>query len=310
MLQSDGTSVCKFDLHGGSERTSVVVITGGSEGLGRALGSKFAAGGHNIILVARDSEKLNRAAEEIRKTTSHAVLTIAIDLTEPDAASRLKSILDQARLQVEILVNNAGIGNFGPREKMNESTLRMLLELNIRATTELTYTFLPEMIASGKGGILNVASMSAFIPMPYMSIYAASKSFVFSMSRSLDQEVRHTGTRVIVLAPGIVDTLFLAKAGMKRSLWLSLMPTMDADDVARVGYEGFVAGRGVIIPGAANMIVAAILKILPHAPLMRLLHLVFSYPSTMAAAISQPKRSPRAAVHDKENASEPFGDAA
>src|SRR5262245_26663215 len=158
-----------------SGRKAVTVITGGSEGIGRALADEFAARGHRLMLIARSETYLQKAAAEIGRDYGVEVHTAAIDLSAPDAVARVEEALDAARLYPDYLVNNAAFGIGGQFAEQEAARLGQLVGLNIGALTGLTRRFLPDMLARAKGGVLNIASMGGLFPGPYQAAYYASK---------------------------------------------------------------------------------------------------------------------------------------
>ncbi|RNJ51333.1 SDR family NAD(P)-dependent oxidoreductase [Methylocystis hirsuta] len=231
----------------------VAVITGASDGIGAALARVFAANGHELALVARRGERLEALADEIAANGAVRPLPIELDVTTEGAADALSARLAEAGAAPQFLVNNAGFGLMGRAIDLDAAEQLAMLDLNTRALTALTLRFLPSIVAA-KGGVLNVASVAAFMPGPGFAVYYATKAYVRSLSEALSQELKPLGVKVACLCPGPVETGFQARAGFDFSGVMGAMkPAMlPAAEVARQGYEGLMAGKRVIVPGLVN----------------------------------------------------------
>jgi uncharacterized protein len=232
--------------------TPAVVITGATQGIGRALAEEFARGGHALLLVARDEAKLTEAARELADAHSVEVKFTVQDLSTVEGCAEVERALGRFGLYADILVNNAAIMTAGFFQDQDPATLRQIVDLDARAVVDLTRRFLPGMLARKQGGVLNVASVEGFMPVPYQAVYAASKAFVLSFTRALAYETMWTNVRVTALAPGAIATTMHAKAGAEYSRYVQLFPVMAAEDVARIGYRKFKRGRKVIVTGLFN----------------------------------------------------------
>jgi hypothetical protein len=244
-----------------------ILVTGASSGIGRALALEAAKEGQPLALVARSAAGLDELAGEIRAMGGEA-LAIAVDITAPEAADRLAEALGNAGLHVETLVNNAGVGHLGLAAAIPAGGQLATVDLNIRAMTELTLRFLPDMLARGRGGVLNVGSVAGFLPGPGMAVYYASKAYVRSFSEALWEETRRAGVTVSCLAPGPVDTPFLAKAGVGRSQLFRSMKHLDAETCARIGWAGYRAGRRMILPDLQSRVTSALAPFIPRRLLL------------------------------------------
>jgi hypothetical protein len=231
---------------------AAVVITGATQGLGKALAHEFARDGHALFLVARDEAALSATATELSKAHNVEATFVAADLSTIEGCDTVEEALARSGLYADILVNNAGIMTAGFFQDEDPATLRRIVDLNARAVADLTRRFLPGMIARKSGGILNVASVEGFMPVPYQATYAATKAFVLSLTRALAYETMYTGVRVSALAPGAVETTMHDKAGATYSRYVQLFPVKSAEDVARIGYRGFKRGRKIIVTGFFN----------------------------------------------------------
>jgi short-subunit dehydrogenase len=195
---------------------SWVLITGASSGIGLELAKVFASRMHSIVLVARDPARLDKASREIRGTYGVNAFVVSKDLAAPNAAGEVFSELQREDIQVSILVNNAGFGLAGAFAENNLQMYLEMIQVNMTALVELTHLLLQPMLARGEGKILNVASTAAFQPGPLMSIYYASKAFVFSFSYALAEELEGTGVTVTTVCPGPTRSNFHARAGTTR----------------------------------------------------------------------------------------------
>ena len=229
---------------------ATALVTGASEGIGRALAAEFGRNGHDLILVARREDALADAAAAIE--ADHGVTADAIpqDLASREGRdSLLEAVADR---RIDYLVNNVGIGTHGTFTETDLERELDTLQLNVATPVHLTHRLADPMRERGTGGVLNVASSAAFQPGPYMAGYYASKRYLLSFSQGLYEEFAGDGVVVTALCPGMVDTSFQAKAGNEEALigsptrfprWLS------AETVARAGYDGLMDGQAVVVPG-------------------------------------------------------------
>lgn len=232
--------------------TPAVVITGATQGIGRALAEEFARGGHALLLVARDEAKLADTARALADAHAVEVKFAACDLSTVEGCDGVEEALRRFGLHADILVNNAAIMDAGFFQDADPAKLRQIVDLNVQAVVDLTRRFLPGMIARRRGGVLNVASMEGFMPVPYQATYAAAKAFVLSFTRAIAYETMYTGVRISALAPGTTATELHAKAGAANSRYVMLLPAMTSEDLARIAYRQFRRGRKVIVTGWFN----------------------------------------------------------
>jgi short-subunit dehydrogenase len=225
------------------------LVTGASAGLGAEFAKLCAAGGYNVILVARSAARLAGLAANLAKSYGVEARPLVSDLANPTAPNDIFSQLKGA--PVDLLINNAGFGVRGPYAETDWARESDLMQVNMAALAHLTKLFLPEMVRRRGGRILNVASTAAFVPGPFMALYYASKAFVLSFSEALSIEVEGTGVSVTVLCPGPTRTEFAQTAGLGGS-HLFQGPTMGAEEVARIGYDAMMAGKSSVIAGARN----------------------------------------------------------
>jgi short-subunit dehydrogenase len=242
-----------------------VLITGASAGIGAELAREFARNGHQLTLVARRRAKLAGIAAELEREHYVDVKTIVQDLAKPTGpAALVKAALADG--PIGILVNNAGVIDVGPFAASHTDTLVNLVNLNVRALTELTSLLLPGMVERGFGRILNVASLAAFQPVPSMAAYAASKAYVLALTEALSEELKGSGVTVTALCPGITDTDMASEiqAGSATAAKLPKQLVSDPADVAAEGYKALMAGRVVLVPGLPNQLTAAWSQVTPR----------------------------------------------
>ncbi|MDT3778403.1 SDR family oxidoreductase [Nitrospira sp. MA-1] len=193
--------------------TPFAVITGASRGIGAEYARALATQGFDLLLVARDQNRLLELSKEIQQTTSIQVWTETLDLARPHAAEILYSLAQSFRPHVSLLVNNAGFGLYSLFADMSLPTIQDMLQVHIHVTTESTRLFLPDMMNRRQGAIINVASVAGFFPIPYMAEYAATKAFIISFSEAVAMEARERGVTIQVCCPGYTETDFHKTAG-------------------------------------------------------------------------------------------------
>jgi len=236
--------------------TPVALITGASAGIGAELARVFARHGHALVLVARREGRLNQLAAEIAATGTAKPLVLALDLAKSSAVAQIGDALAAHALEPQFIVNNAGFGLVGRAAVLDRDEQLGMIDLNVRALTELSLSFIDDL-ARHRGGILNVASVAGFLPGPGSAVYYAGKAFVLSLTEALHAELAPRGIRVSCLCPGPVATEFQARAGIAESAppW----PLgVSAARVAEAGYRGLMRGQRVVLPGLANKLIAAL----------------------------------------------------
>jgi short-subunit dehydrogenase len=242
----------------------MVVVTGGSEGIGYALARRFAKAGNDVMLVARRPEPLRAAADRIRADFKVEAIAVPVDVTAPEAIAAIEAALAAHGAYADVLVNSAGIGLAGPFLDQAPEDVLQLVDINVRALTRLTRHFLGPMRVRGRGGVLNLGSLGGYGPGPYQAAYYASKAYVHAFSEAIAEETAGHGVRVTVLAPGPVNTRFHARMGSEHALYRYFVAPASAQAVARAGYLAFALGLRVLVPGLLNPFFALALRILPH----------------------------------------------
>ena len=241
-----------------------VLITGASGGIGEAFAHVAAGEGHPLILVARTEAELHRVRGVVIARYAVPVTVIVLDLSKPGACDVLANELEARKLAPDILINNAGFGLIGKAAELPRENQLQMIDLNVRALSDLTLRFLPAMIAKGSGGIINVASTAGFMPGPNMAVYFATKAYVMSFTEALFEETKGSGVTLTTLSPGPVETGFQRRAGMKQARALSPVIPKTAMAVAEAGWTGFKEGERLVIPGTMNKLAAYALRGAPR----------------------------------------------
>lgn len=246
----------------GSSPDLRALVTGASAGIGAAFARALRARGEKLILVARRGERLESMAKELGGP--EAVATIPMDLTEPGAAERLAGEIEKRGLAVDILVNNAGVGHTGRFLEEPEDRILGMLDLNNRVAVELTRRLVPGMLARRRGVVINVVSTAAFQPVPYMTVYAATKAFLLSFTEGLAHELTGSGVRVQALCPGLTATEFQAVAGTDKVAF-NRTGAQTPDRVVAESLAGLDRGRLRVVAGWRNRATLAVQRFLPES---------------------------------------------
>jgi len=235
-----------------------VLVTGASSGIGEALARRFARAGHDLVLVARSADKLRALADELGHKHGISVLCLPADLARPGEAAKLAATLKRRKLDVTVLVNNAGINHTGRFDQLDPAMHQALIALNIAATTDMIAHFLPAMAQRDYGRVLNVASTSSFVPVPYMATYAASKAYLLSLTESLSEEFKGTGVTFTALCPGVTATPMVESMSASNAKFVKIIgaTVLDVKEVADAGYDACMKGQVVRIPGKVNLATA------------------------------------------------------
>jgi hypothetical protein len=249
----------------GMDGYKTALITGASSGIGEAFANALAAKGVDLILVARSEDKLRALAKQLAEVHSRRVEVVTADLSHAGSAAKVHTAAGALGMNIDLLVNNAGFGSAGAFHTLDAERERQEVMLNAAAVVDMTRAFLPAMVERGNGGIVNVASMAAFQPMPYMSVYAATKAFVLSFSQGLRVEVRRKGVKVLCVCPGPVDTPFFEATGNDKLRATVPRATMvTAESVVRESLRALRAGRSVVVPGVTAKLMAAGTRLMPR----------------------------------------------
>jgi uncharacterized protein len=249
------------------ENKNYALITGATSGFGYEFAKLFAADSYNLILVARNNEALQQVATELTSQYSIEVKTIAEDLFSPHAAQEIYRTVSSWGITVDVLVNDAGQGEYGKFIDYDIDRDIDLIQLNITSLVALTKYFAKDMVARNSGKILQVASLLSKYPTPLMAVYAGTKAFVLSFSEALMNELSDTKVTVTVLMPGAADTDFFHKAGAEGTVTYRETELSDPKDVARDGYDALISGESRIVSGAKNKLQSAMSNMMPDSAL-------------------------------------------
>lgn len=246
----------------GSGKTALV--TGATSGIGRELATLFAKDGYNLVLIARSDEDLIRVADSYEHQFGISVVPIQKDLSNENAAQEIYDETQQRGLTIDVLVNNAGVGEYG--KFASETDLQKELNLirtNVSSLVGLTKFYLRDMVQRNEGKILMLGSIASVMPNPFMAVYGATKSFIYSFSEALRNEVKDTNVTITVLMPGATDTDFFNKAGAMNTKAQELARETPAADVAKTGYDALMSGKDKVVHGLSNKAQVAMAHFLP-----------------------------------------------
>jgi short-subunit dehydrogenase len=238
------------------------LVTGASSGIGAEFARQLAARGMHLVLVARRKDLLDALAEELHAKHATRCEAVAVDLSQPHAVSELLAELHRRDVTVDLLVNNAGFGIVGEVDDADVDRLLEMLRLNVSAAVELTYRLLPGMLQRGQGAIVNVSSLSAFQPVAYMGVYAATKTFLLHFSEALAEEIRSRSVTVLAVCPGVTKTAFFDAAGAPG--WLQKHRSHSPERVVRSALAALERRRQVIVIGWRNFLLTVIVRLFPR----------------------------------------------
>jgi short-subunit dehydrogenase len=265
---------------------SWALVTGASSGIGEVFARELAARGANLVLVARSQDRLEALAQELRDRFRVSVDVLACDLSGPGAGATLAARLAERGRQIDVLVNNAGFGLFAPLHEADPARIAQEVQLNVGALTELTCAVLPQMRARDRGAIVNLASTAAFQPVPYMSVYGATKAYVLSFTEALWAETRGSGVRVTALCPGATDTAFFDNASDNASIGRRMAP----EQVVAAAFTALERRRCSVTPGLRNRLLAGSPRLLPRQTVARVSERTMR-PKHPATAATAPQRA-------------------
>jgi short-subunit dehydrogenase len=244
----------------------IALITGASSGIGYELAILFAKKKTDILIIARNEQRLLNIKKNLENEYQIKVYTVASDLSTPKGVNDVLNFVKDNRLNVSYLINNAGFGDYGSFIERNIENYSEMISVNITSLTSLTHYFAKEMVRNGKGRILNIASTAGFQPDPCFAVYGATKAYVINFTEALHKELEKTGVTVTVLSPGATRTEFMERAEMSNSKLFN-GSVMSAKEVAKVGFEGMMKGKLHVIPGFKNRILAFFSSITPSSKL-------------------------------------------
>lgn len=253
------------------KRTVYTLITGASSGIGKSIAWYCGSLGMNLVLVSLPDEGLEKVAREIAEKHQVKTAFFETDLSKLDSP---KAVFDWSQLEqfdVNILINNAGVAGASVFETSDPKYIDDRILLNIRALVMLSRFYLPVLRTHEKSYILNVGSLAAFWPIPYKSLYSSSKAFVLNFSKSIRSELKGTGVSVSVLCPNGVRTNGTTNTRINSHGKIGRLTVLSADEVARIGINGMLKQKNVIIPGKINWILLLLRRILPPSMQQKLL---------------------------------------
>jgi uncharacterized protein len=253
---------------------ATALVTGASNGIGLELSKIHASKGDNLVLVARNLEKLNEIKAELEKKFNIKVYNIGKDLSKPNAALEVYNETNQQKIQIDYLINNAGFGDFGMFVETDWHKELQMINLNITTLTQFTKLYVQDMVKRGNGKIMNVASTAAFQSGPTMAVYYATKAYVLSFSEAVDNEVSDKGVTVTTLCPGATESGFQAAAAMEESALVKGKKLPSAKEVAEYGYTSMMNGKTVAIHGMMNYLMANSVRFTPRALVVKLTRLI------------------------------------
>jgi short-subunit dehydrogenase len=237
------------------------LITGASEGIGKELARIMAGDGWDLVITARRRELLDERANELRTQHNRRIEVIQADLTQPEGAQVIHEEIVQRGITIDALVNNAGVGYFGRFCEQDLNRVTDMIRLNMESLVRLTHIFANDMIRRGGGRIMNVASVVAFMPLPYNNIYGATKAFVLSFSEALAKELEGTGVIVTAFCPGSTESGFHRSAGGRDNV-AAFGKQMTAKKAALIGYRAMMKGKRLEVAGLKNKLLTFALRLL------------------------------------------------
>jgi uncharacterized protein len=248
------------------------LITGASSGIGKAFAEELAARQTNLVLVSRSEEKLHQLAKQLQEQYKIQVDVIVQDLTEANASTIIFDATKNKNLTIDLLINNAGFGDYGDFAESDRERQIKIVKLNVLALVDLTHNFLPLMRQRRSGSIINLSSITGFQPMPYLSVYAASKAFILSFSQALWAENRSYGVRVLVACPGPIETNFFAEANFPPGLAGSTSQMFTSEEVVRASLKALENGQPTLVIGDVSTQIRTLLaQLVPRKILLNML---------------------------------------
>jgi short-subunit dehydrogenase len=254
-----------------ADQQQYALITGATSGIGLELAKLFAKDKYNLVIVARSQDELTQTANELQQH-GIKVVTIAKDLFEPQAPFEVYEQVKSQGIQIDVLVNDAGQGQYGAFTTTDINRELDIIQLNIGAYVTFTKLYLQEMVARKSGKILQVSSLGAEIPGPLQAVYHGTKAFITSFTEAVREEVKETGVTITILEPGVTDTDFFNKADMERAKIVAEGSKADPAKVAQDGYDALLAGKDKVVSGLMNKVQAVIGNLLPDSTVAAQMH--------------------------------------
>ncbi len=249
---------------------ATALITGASNGIGLELAKIHASKGGNLVIVARNKEKLDELKLELERQYKVKVVTLGKDLAAPNAAQEVYEFTNAQGIQIDYLINNAGFGDFGMFVETDWNKEAQMIQLNITALTQFTKLYIRDMVKRKSGKIMNVASTAAFQSGPTMAVYYATKAYVLSFSEAIDNEVSDKGVTVTTLCPGPTESGFQTAAAMEESPLVKGRKLPSSYDVAVYGYQAMLQGKTIAIHGFMNWLMANSVRFTPRALVVKI----------------------------------------
>lgn len=240
------------------------LITGASSGIGYELSQIFAKNQYHLVMVARGGDKLQEIQNFLTNKYQVNVIVISQDLTKHNAPQMLFDTLNQQQIQIDVLVNSAGFGDYGFFVESSWEKMQQMIQLNIMTVTHLTRLFLPGMIQRGQGKILNLGSTASFQPGPLMAVYFATKAYILSFTEAIANEIQGTGVTATVLCPGPTESGFQVTANQQASKFIKGKKLAKAAEVAQLGYQALTQGKTVVVHGFANKLLIFSNRLVPR----------------------------------------------
>jgi short-subunit dehydrogenase len=250
--------------------STTCLVTGASSGIGVEIARLLAARGHGVTLTARRRERLVALAKELSEAYDIRAEAVACDLASAAARRRMIATIEKRGLEVEVLVNNAGFGSAGRFQELDQEAELQMVRTNVEAVVDLCGTFVPRMVKRGRGGVLNVASVAAYQPLPRQATYAATKAFVLSFTEALHTELKGTGVTATALCPGPTKTEFGDAAGIPDEYFEIPGLVYSASQMAEAGVAALEKGRRTVVPGPTNAVGAVGGRLLPRRLVLEL----------------------------------------
>ena len=244
---------------------SYAIVTGASGGIGFELAKLLAQDKYNLVLIARNINRLNEIKTQFENKYSISIITIQKDLSISESAKELFAEIKNKKIKISILINNAGFGDFAYFAESNIDKQLSMIHLNITSLTELTRLILPEFINQKEGKILNLASIASFMPGPMMSVYYATKAYVLSFTEAISAELKGSGITVTALCPGPTKTKFFNAAEVDNPKFVKLLKASESSFVAEYGYKALIKGKVIAVPGFTNKFIISSIRFAPRA---------------------------------------------